>query len=674
MPELQIVPEQSDGSTPLVANENAGPELSVRAVALGIFLAALLGAANAYLGLKAGMTVSATFPAAVIAIAAFRLPFFRGGVLEQNIVRTAATVGEPLVAAAIFTLPAFVIVNVNGQRLWSTFHYWQSALILLIGGLLGIFFIIVMRRTLTVDAKLPFPESHACYEIVRAGQGGESGAKFVFGAMGVGMLIELFKNERGLTLFRAVKELLVTLPGSLVRTPITTPAASPAILSVGYIIGTRLAALTFSGGALAWFVFVPFALLLGHYPADTRWSVAATEIWRSQIRPIAVGAMLVGSLNTLWGLRRSVASALRGAWRHQPAMHRAGTLVRRERDINMRWIPLAALFLAVPMGLLYYQWTQHIAHAVIITALMLVLAFFLSTIGGWLVGLIGSSYQPVSGLTLAALIVTGVSLLLMQVTGLAGVAVSLGVAVIICSASALSGTLIQELKIGQLIGATPWKMQVAQILSTIAVAFVVVYPIVLLHESNIATGGIGIGDKALPAPQAALMANVAAGIATGAISWSLIFIGMGFAMALILMGVTSPMVIAVGMYLPLETSFAIFCGGVLRWVLSQRVHRYNIVSPARERIENTGILLASGFIAGEAITGVVLAGVVMFFLKLAELHPSHWGYLADAPSLTMFFFHQEHLGILVRYGYWLVLPVFAILAAALIVLPLRKRR
>ncbi|MBI2346154.1 MAG: oligopeptide transporter, OPT family, partial [Deltaproteobacteria bacterium] len=491
--------------SPMVPGEQAGPELSIRAVLLGVLLAAIFGAANAYLGLTAAMTVSTTFPAAVIAIAAFRLPFFRGGVLEQNIARTAATVGEALVAAGIFTLPAFVMIDLDGEHLWSSFNYWQSVAVLLIGGLLGIFFIIVMRRALTVDAKLPFPESYACYEIVKAGQGGQSGAAYVFGAMGMGLLLELLKNDRGLTLCQSVKEFLVNLPGVPVKLSFTSPAASPALLSVGYIIGPRYAAIAFSGGVLAWFVLIPLSLLLGHFPSDPApdWSSLAFTAWRTQVRPIAVGAMLVGSFYTLWGLRGSLISALGGAFRSRKASAGAvGPLPRRERDLNLRLVLIVALLLALPSAALFYMWTHDWTGTLVATGLLMLLGFLLSVIGGWIVGLIGSSNQPVSGITLAGLIVTGVLLLALRVTGLAGVAASLGLAVMICTAASLSGTLIQELKVGQFLGATPWKMELAQILSTIAVAFVVIFPMILLHQSDIATGGTGIGGKALPAPQA----------------------------------------------------------------------------------------------------------------------------------------------------------------------------
>ena len=234
--------------TPYVPAQTDLPELTVRALTLGIVMAVVLGAANAYLGLRAGLTISATFPAAVIAIAAFRLPFMRGGILEQNIARTTASVGEALVAGAIFTIPAFVMVEVGGERLWETFNYWETTLILLIGGLMGIFFVILLRRTLVVDAHLPFPESYACYEIVKAGQKGESGAKYVFGALGLGMIIEIFKNSSGIQLVRESVEGFLAFPASVVRhffpsresmgslehtggIAFATPAASPALMA-----------------------------------------------------------------------------------------------------------------------------------------------------------------------------------------------------------------------------------------------------------------------------------------------------------------------------------------------------------------------------------------------------------------------------------------------------------
>lgn len=262
---------------PYVPEEERQPELTAKAVLLGLFMAIVLGAANAYLGLKAGQTISASFPAAVIAIAAFHL--VRGTVLEQNIARTTASVGEALAAGAIFTIPAFVLVSVDGVRLWTHFRYWETTFILLVGGLLGILFVTLLRRTLAVDAKLPYPEAHACFEIVKAGQKGETGARAVFFAMGIGMVIELLKNSGGLTIFQEVKEFFIAFPRSIIHhfntakepigdvvhqggIAIQTPLASPALMSVGFIIGPKYASLNFAGGILAWLVFIPIALFL----------------------------------------------------------------------------------------------------------------------------------------------------------------------------------------------------------------------------------------------------------------------------------------------------------------------------------------------------------------------------------------------------------------------------
>ncbi|MEE9561747.1 MAG: OPT/YSL family transporter, partial [Thermoanaerobaculia bacterium] len=298
---------------PYVPAETTLPELTWRAVILGLVMAVVLGFANAYLGLKAGMTISATFPAAVIAIAAFRLPFMRGNVLEQNIARTTASVGEALVAGAIFTIPAFVMVEVGGERLWTTFNYWETSFLLLIGGVMGILFVILLRRTLVEDADLPFPESYACYEIVKVGQKGESGAKYVFGALGLGMLIEIFKNSDGLAILRESTEVFIRFPQSVVRhfypsreamgtithtggIALASPAASPALMGVGYIIGPRLAAINFAGGVLAWFVLIPLILFLNPQLADQlsvngtpTWTDLSFSVWYNNVRPIAVG-------------------------------------------------------------------------------------------------------------------------------------------------------------------------------------------------------------------------------------------------------------------------------------------------------------------------------------------------------------------------------------------------
>ncbi|MEO8197824.1 MAG: oligopeptide transporter, OPT family [Thermoanaerobaculia bacterium] len=620
----------SDEQQPYVPAESTMAELTVKAVVLGVVLAAIMGAANAYLALKAGQTVSATFPAAILALAAFRLPFFRGTILEQNIARAAGTVGEALAAGAIFTIPAFLLVTVNGQRLWTKFDYWQTSLILLIGGILGVLFITLLRRTLAVEAALPFPESKACAAIVRAGQAGATGAKYVFGAMGLGMVIQICKDSAGIRLFRESVEVFKQLPASVIhhfdssRTPLgdvqhkgaiafATPAISPALIGVGYIIGFELSAINFSGGVLAWLVFIPLAFFLdpglgarlavgGVAPADGE---LIFSVWYNIVRPVAVGAMLVGAANTMWGMRSSISQAFAGAFKRS---HAGAEKSRLDRDMDSRGVLLGIVGLTIPMTWIYWNFTHNLIGAVVAALVMLVLGFLLSAVGGYLVGLVGGSNQPVSGLTLSALILAALLMVAFGVTGLQGVGAVLGVSAVVCCAICVSGSLIQDLKVGHLLGGTPKKMEIAEIIATITTAFVLVFPMLWLHQANIKQGGIGIGDRALSAPQAGLMAQLAQGIVGGEMPWGLILFGMCFSLALILMKAPSPTLIAVGMYLPFETTGAIFVGGCIKWLADKLAVRRGV---AGESFDSFGSLVASGLIAGESLTGVMMAGIVL---------------------------------------------------------------
>lgn len=674
---------EKPGEQPYVPAETSMPEMTAKALILGLVMAAVLGAANAYLGLKAGQTVSATFPAAVIAIAAFRLPFFRGSILEQNTMRIAAAVGEALVAGAIFTVPAFVIVEMNGERLWTSFRYWETSMMLLIGGVLGVLFIILLRRTLTVDSDLPFPESRACFEIVKAGQHGESGAKYIFGAMGLGMLIQIFKDSKGLAIFRESLETVVRLPQSLIhhfssnRTPmgdvahtgalrLSTPAISPALMGVGYIIGYEVAAINFTGGVLAWLVFIPLAVFLNpELPGRLMLSGASPEmsevifsIWYNQVRPIAVGAMIVGAMKTMWGLRGALGEAF------QRALRKGSRVVspsRLEQDLDPKIILIATAVLVVPMSLLYYYFSQSVTGAIVSAVVMLVMGFLLSAVGGWLVGLVGGSNQPVSGLTLSTLVIAALLMVAFGVTGLRGVGAVLGVAAVVACATSMAGDMIQDLKVGHLLGGTPRKMEITCLLSTIVVAFVLVAPIIILHEGNLKSGGIGIGDRLLPAPQAGLMAQLAKGIVGGEMPWGLIIFGMCFSGALILIKAPSPMLIAVGMYLPFETTFAIFTGGLIRLFVDRWVAGRKLAVGAKENVENTGTLIASGLIAGEALTGVLLAGLVLAF--------------ENFESITRLLFGVAEFDFVAgNGGAWMSLLMFGVIVFALVVIPLRRAR
>lgn len=656
-------------------------ELTWKALGLGLLLALVFGSANAYLGMRAGQTIAATIPAAVIAIAIFRMPAFRGGVLEQNIARTAASVGEALVAAAIFTIPAFMMVEMGGVRLWADLraHYWESVLILLVGGLIGVSFIIVLRRPLVRDADLPFPESVASAEVVKAGEAGSDAPRYVFGAMAFGALLQVLKSSAGFQVFREYTEGFLEFPRSLVRhfdfeqrtlaevahtggVWWSTPSLSPALMGIGYIIGPKLASINMAGGLIAWWLLIPLLLFFDpELPArlapapgapPAAWDVAAFSVWYNIVRPVAVGAMLVAAGYTLFSMRSSIRHSVAGAF---GASARAAAQVkvveRTDRDIPFRWLAAGTVALTVAITAIYYHFTGSLAAAVIAAVIMGGAGFLLSAVGGYLVGLVGTSNQPLSGLTLSALVISALTMLAIGATGMAGVAAVLGVASVVACACSVSGSLIQDLKAGQLLGGTPWKMQVAEILAVVVLSLFLMWPIVALHEANLATGGIG--GRALPAPQAGLMAQLARGIVGGEMAWGLIGAGAAFGAALILCGARAPMLIAVGMYIPFDTVSAIFAGGLVRWVADLVAARYG---PERaRRAADRGTLLASGLIAGEAIMGILLA--VTFLLGIT--------------SLTALVTGREALPFYAQWGGWLSLAGFAAIAWVLIRIPLK---
>ena len=319
--------------------------------------------------------------------------------------------------------------------------------------------------------------------------------------------------------------------------------------------------------------------------------------------------MLVGAAWTLWRMRASILQAFRGAFHKGSAAEQ----LRTERDLPASGVLLAIAALSVPVAVIYYHFSQSVIGAVAAAVVMMVTGFLFSAVGGYLVGLVGGSNQPVSGLALSTLILSALLMVGFGITGLRGVAAVLGVAAVVCCAVCVSGSLIQDLKVGQLLGATPWKMELAEILSTVVTAFVLVFPIVILHEGNIALGGIGIGDRNLPAPQAGLMAQMAQGIVGGEMPWALILFGMALAVFLILLKAPSVMLVAVGMYLPPETTGAIFVGGCLKALADWWAKRRQLTTEQATQAESTGTLVASGLIAGESLTGVLLAGLVLAF-------------------------------------------------------------
>ena len=627
-------------------------ELTFKAVFLGVIMAVVLGAANAYLGMKAGLTVAATFPAAVVAMAALRP--FRGTILEENIARTTASVGEALVAGAIFTIPAFVIAGA-----WEDIRYWESTAIMLIGGTLGVFFIIILRRTLVVEADLPFPESVAAAEIVKAGQGGSTGASLVFGAMGLAGLWEMFKNSNGIQFISDSASRFVSFGRSTIEFAneqisysggmhLATPAASPALMGVGFIVGMRVSAILFAGALLGWLVLVPLAMFLN--PA---WSVAldsalATEIWLLQIRPLAVGTMIVAAFYTLYNLRTSLITGIRNAVKNIGTAADE-TADRTEIDINFKKTAIGVGIASIGTFLLYNYFAQAIGGALLLTVVMVILGFLFAAVAGYLVGLIGSSNNPISGLTLSALLISALLMVAIGLTDVHGVAAVLGVAGVVCCAAGIAGDMMQDLKVGHLLGGSPWKMEVGELIGVVFAAFVLAFPLMALHEVY------GIGSAELPAPQAGLMALMANGIVGGDMAWPLVIVGMFLAVMLILIGAPSPMLIAVGMYLPFESTSAIFVGGLIKAILDWRLRQQNAGDDERVRAENTGTLLSSGFIAGESLMAVVLAFLVLGADRLPALASLHNSMTSVASP-----------------SYWSGLLIYPILLYMLVWLPLQK--
>lgn len=658
-------------------------EFTFRALLIGLVMCVVLGAANAYLGLKAGMTIAATYPAAVIGMALLRL--WKGSLLEENFARTVGSIGESVAAGAIFTIPAFVVL-----RIWSfstenmMTEYLTAASLMVLGGVLGIMFVTVLRRVMVEDQTLPFPESVAASEIHKAGQRGAEAALQLFKAMGVGALIKLLD---GVGIFRSSNDFQVMVGRvreSFVRlglksdsdkilgggiTTVSAPAATPAYIGVGYIIGPELGALNFAGGLLAWGLFVPLLVFfigptmidkyLAANPNDAAaaWAAVTGQLYRYVVRPIAVGGMLVGACYTLWKMRKNLILGIkRGVADVRKSATAVQATLRTDRDLSFKIVGVVVIIVFALMIGLYFYFTQMWIGAILAAVVMLIAGFFFAAVSGNLVGMIGSSNNPISGLTLAATVVAALTMVIVGVTGVQGVAAVLGVAAVVCVSSAVAGEMLQDLKVGHILGGTPAKMQMGDIIGVILAGLVMFFPLYVLHNSDLAANPAsgGFGGPKLPAPQAGLMAALSQGIVGGEMAWPLVLVGIALGISLILIKVRSPMLFSVGMYLPLETTFAIFIGGLIRGFVDKRAAKRGYNNAQKARVENAGILSASGLIAGEALMGLFIA-VVVFVRDRTEGVPEFWT-----------------ISGLAEIAPWLAIPVFIVLAGYLIRIPLSK--
>jgi len=609
-------------------------EFTLRAVLIGLVMTAILGSANAYLGLKAGMTIAATYPAAVIGMALLRL--MKGSLLEENIARTVGSIGESVAAGAVFTIPAFVMAG-----LWQGLtgdQYWKSVALMIIGGTLGILFVTLLRRVMVEDPELPYPESVAASEIHKAGQQGAKAAKILFANMGFGAFMFLLgqlnvfsaSNTFHVKISELGKKLLLrtgtnpnvtsTITGG--ATLFSAPDISPAYLGVGYIIGPRLGSLNFAGGVLAWGLLVPLlTFTLGPYiqaaqPAGQTlsWDLLAGAIYYSIVRPIAVGGMLVGASFTLFKMRKQLAIGIGRAISDlkKSASVQAATN-RTERDLSSKAIFSGIALVFVAMIVLYHYFisgagtlssSKVLSAALVAAGVMIIIGFFFAAVSGNLVGMIGSSNNPVSGLTLCTLVIAALLMVALGVSGSGGVAAVLGVAAVVCVSSAVAGEMLQDLKVGHILGGTPSKMQIGDLLGIIVAGLVLFFPLATLDKVY------HFGTPDLPAPQAGLMAMLSKGIVGGDMAWPLVIVGVLLGLAMIMIEVKSVMLFSVGMYLPLGTTFAIFVGGMIRWATDRLRDKRDLNDAQKARVDNAGVLTASGLIAGEALCGIAVAAIL----------------------------------------------------------------
>lgn len=573
------------------------PEITAKAVVLGVALSMVLAGANAYLGLLAGMTVSASIPAAVISMAVLRMSR-RSNVLENNIVQTAASSGESLAAGVIFTLPALLILGA-----WAKFDYGQTTLIAGLGGLLGTLFTIPLRRALIVEANLAFPEGVATAAVLRVGE--KAGGGVLHLALG-GALGAVFKlGETGLNLWTGSVEAAVRVGRSVFC---LATGLAPALVGVGYIVGFNIAVLVFLGGAANWFVAIPIVAAMGEAGKEMEPSALAWSLWKTQTRYIGVGAMIVGGL---WAIVRMWPSLVRGiraglaAYRHA---HGGGHTPRTERDTPMQWVGIALAISVIPLFALFRHLTGSTPIAAVLAVVMLLAGFLFSAVASYMAGLVGSSNNPISGVTIATILTTALLLLALGGGGAAGPPAAILVGAVVCCAAAIGGDVLQDLKTGQLVGATPWKQQVMEAVGVVAAALVLAPVLSLL----LAAYGIGEATATHPnplrAPQATLMASVARGVFERGLPWGMAAIGAAGAIALAALDLalerrgsrfrTPVLAVAVGVYLPLELGAAIFLGGLVAWAAGRRQN------PAGQ---HRGVLLAAGLITGEALLGILLA-------------------------------------------------------------------
>ncbi len=574
---------------PYIPAEKVTPEFTATSIIIGVLLAIIFGAANAYLGLRVGMTVSASIPAAVISMGVIRVIMKKDSILESNMVQTIGSAGESLAAGAIFTLPALFLWANEGKT--EAPNLLTISLIALVGGVLGVLFMIPLRNALIVKEHgvLPYPEGTACAEVLLAGEEGGASAKTVFAGMGLSAVFKFITD--GLKVVPGV----VTAPIRSLRTAFSAEVY-PALLGVGYICGIKIASYMFAGALLGWFVLIPAITIFGGpttmYPGDVPIAQMYAEggadaIWGSYIRYIGAGAVAAGGIISLIKSLPLIVSTFKDSLKGLKGGTKAGSL-RTEQDLDMRLVLGGSLVLILVIWLL-----PAIPVSLIGALLVVVFGFFFATVSSRMVGLVGSSNNPVSGMAIATLLFSTLVLKVTGNTGVSGMIGAIAIGSVICIVAAMAGDTSQDLKTGYILGATPKKQQIGELLGAVVAAFTIGGVLLLLNSAW------GFGTTELAAPQATLMKMITEGVMNGNLPWPLVLIGIFAAIVVEILGIPV-LPVAIGLYLPLELSATIMIGGVIRWIVDKK-------SADKNGEASGGVLFCSGLIAGEGLVGILLA-------------------------------------------------------------------
>ena len=620
----------SDLGEPYIPASESPKELTLRVIVVGIILGILMTAANAYLGLYAGMTVSASIPAAVMSMIILRTAFNDVSILENNAVQTMASAGESLAAGIIFTVPAFLVIGI-----WTEIQWLDTMIIALLGGLLGTMFTIALRRLFIVEEALPYPEGVACREVLVAGEEGGEGALAILYALGIGAIYGLM--VKGFEVTHHKVEAAWEFVGTRVYAGMDL---SIALLSVGYIVGIRIASFIFLGGVIGFALLVPMYGLIRGWPPAPDLVSSFSIIWASQIRYVGVGAMVVGGVYTLWSMRKTIITGLSKALvKNDDSSEK---LLRTEIDLPLDKVLMFCGVLIV-LTFLYYWWATGSLILALAGALFLgVVAFFFAAVAGYIAGVVGSSNSPVSGMTIATLLFTvalvwivGDFFLGLGTTEL--MLATLLIAAIVASSAAIAGDVMQDLKTGHMVGATPWRQQTAEIIGVVTGAVIIGPTLQLLHNAfRISKTACEINplpsdpgcDKALFAPQAELIGAIVQGAFGGGLNIEMVLLGAVIAIVLIVLKMPV-MSVAIGIYLPLALSVPIMLGGIISYfALNSAYIRIDgsiksnpspAAKKAAKEVENRGVLIGAGFIAGESLLGVFIALLIVSDIKLNEI-------------------------------------------------------